>query len=1203
MPKLSHFFRSFGSSIALFVVIGAPALSVVAGAGDFSSTGYADAFCGTAPANFRNEPVVLPPNQGPVIVDVSITGLAFVPSNLTINVGDTVRWTNNDATTHTATSNTAVWNSGNLTNGQSFSFTFNNPGDFPYFCALHKFMTASITVVGPSLVINEIDYDTVGTDDREFIELKNVSSGSINLDDVVVELVNGSNCCTPYLSVDLPNVSLPADDYFVICGDTATVFNCDMHLTPGTNIVQNGAPDAVGLRIAGNLVDAVSYEGDTAAPYTEGTGVSAASADSNSVPDIGLSRDPDGSDTNNNSVDFALRCITPGEVNSSSSSGCAAGASPTPTNTPTPTSTSTSTPAGTPSETPTETPTNTATATPTSTPFSGSYNVGTGQAYTSLTMPGGVFEAINATFVSGDVTINITSDLNGEDGVVALNEFSPGFNVLIKPSGGPRSITGSGATGIIRLNGADNVTIDGSTNGSTVTGVVGGNDAIRELTIENTDITTTSSVIILDAGPNGAQNNVIKNLRVHGSGPDQTGYLISMGGATGGTQGTANNFNTIENCSLRRAIIGIWFSGDDQNLYNEIRENDITGTGSDRIRRAGITVGNQDFISIYENSVGGIESNTTQDVVGIGVGVLSISNSVGAGNNVTNASVYRNKIHGIQQTNERSAVGIALTATAVVFNNMVSGVISNATGNELVAGIYAANISEGQFAFNSVSMTGDRGSAANQNPSFALALGTSPSFSVVNNILYTTQTSSGGPNALSYAIGLQGAGPSSPNTFNYNDFWSSGANDGGFRRLSLAVGGGTDYPDLSAWQVVATQDIDSIEADPIFISPTNDPHIQPISPARNAGNDVGFSFDFDNDPRPQEGFFDIGADETVGPTPTNTPTPEETPSISGTVTYGNAAAPPKYISNVTVNAAGSPPLTAFTGVPGPNAGQYTLTGFGSGSYTVSLAKTTGQNSITSNDAARIAQHVAGILLLTTNNQRVSADVTGNNAISSQDAAKIAQFASGLPFSPPNLSGTWRFFVPPGPTFPVGSSATTRVYNDPIGIQTGQDYNGLLIGEVTGNWVPSAARPAGDEPSAVSSAPERGVDIELPNMETRAGKQFVVPVHVQGAVAKEIISYEFNLRYDASAIRPTASPVDLRGTASRGLVVVTNVLEPGLLRVIVYGPMPIDEDGVLLNLRFTSIGKRGAVSPLSWERVMFNEGEPRVNAVPGQIKLF
>ena len=61
-------------------------------------------------------------------------------------------------------------------------------------------------------------------------------------------------------------------------------------------------------------------------------------------------------------------------------------------------------------------------------------------------------------------------------------------------------------------------------------------------------------------------------------------------------------------------------------------------------------------------------------------------------------------------------------------------------------------------------------------------------------------------------------------------------------------------------------------------------------------------------------------------------------------------------------------------------------------------------------------------------------------------------------------------------------------------------------------------------------------------------------------------------------------------------------EPGILRVVVYGALPIDEDGVLLNLRFMAVGAPGSVSPLSFERIMFNEGESKVEIAGGQIRL-
>lgn len=165
------------------------------------------------------------------------------------------------------------------------------------------------------VVINEFDYDQIGTDAAEFVELKNVGPVVANLDNYTLELVNGNaGGAAVYQSYDLPNVILDAGDYYVICANNATVANCDLDVTPNTDLIQNGAPDAIGLRQLGVLVDAVSYEGDTLAPYTEGTG--AGLDDSNSIADVGVSRCPDGVDTNANNADFdSFRPITPGATN------------------------------------------------------------------------------------------------------------------------------------------------------------------------------------------------------------------------------------------------------------------------------------------------------------------------------------------------------------------------------------------------------------------------------------------------------------------------------------------------------------------------------------------------------------------------------------------------------------------------------------------------------------------------------------------------------------------------------------------------------------------------------------------------------------------------------------------------------------------------------------------------------------------------
>ncbi len=105
---------------------------------------------------------------------------------------------------------------------------------------------------------------------------------------------------------------------------------------------------------------------------------------------------------------------------------------------------------------------------------------------------------------------------------------------------------------------------------------------------------------------------------------------------------------------------------------------------------------------------------------------------------------------------------------------------------------------------------------------------------------------------------------------------------------------------------------------------------------------------------------------------------------------------------------------------------------------------------------------------------------------------------------------------PGPSFPVGASPTSRTYSSVTSNIAGEDYIGLLIGEVTGNWNNTGAR---TERSVGKIVKEIAVD--LPQLKAPVGDEIVVPLIVRGVEDKAIISYEFNLHYDASDIQPLA----------------------------------------------------------------------------------
>ena len=98
----------------------------------------------SAPAGVGVSPS--PAGQLSVKADVTLSNFAFSPATITIPVGATVIWTNKDSTTHTITSDDSFFDSGNLSPGKTFSFTFRQTGTYPYRCSIHPSMTGKVVV-------------------------------------------------------------------------------------------------------------------------------------------------------------------------------------------------------------------------------------------------------------------------------------------------------------------------------------------------------------------------------------------------------------------------------------------------------------------------------------------------------------------------------------------------------------------------------------------------------------------------------------------------------------------------------------------------------------------------------------------------------------------------------------------------------------------------------------------------------------------------------------------------------------------------------------------------------------------------------------------------------------------------------------------------------------------------------------------------
>ncbi len=150
-----------------------------------------------------------------------------------------------------------------------------------------------------------MDADQTGANAAEFVELYDGGIGNTALDGLVVVLFNGSDDQSYTPAIDLDGQTTDANGYFVICGDAANVANCDLDVSPNTDLIQNGA-DAVALFTGDdtdfpndtpitttNLLDAIVYDtndaDDAGLLVLLNAGQPQVDEDSNSNKDLGIS--------------------------------------------------------------------------------------------------------------------------------------------------------------------------------------------------------------------------------------------------------------------------------------------------------------------------------------------------------------------------------------------------------------------------------------------------------------------------------------------------------------------------------------------------------------------------------------------------------------------------------------------------------------------------------------------------------------------------------------------------------------------------------------------------------------------------------------------------------------------------------------------------------------------------------------------------
>lgn len=499
----------------------------------------------------------------------------------------------------------------------------------------------------------------------------------------------------------------------------------------------------------------------------------------------------------------------------------------------------------------------------------GTYTVGAAGTYPTLTA---AVNAYNNSCLSGAVIFSLIDAAysGAETFPISIgNPSASAVNTLtIRPAAGVNAtITGTSATAIIKLNGADYVTIDGSNNGSNS----------QNLTISNTDAGTTSAVIWVAnaSSTNGATNNTVKNCIVMGNSSTTTyAAIVSSGaGGTGTNAVIANSSNTYQNNNLNTAFRGIALLGPstgDNN--NTITSNKVGSTiAGEKIGFRGIYISNQNNVSITSNTVLGINSSaTSRDAVPAGITVQNLISNGVINNNIIsdckNTSTGGWPAHGITLQSSSANSGLA------VYNNFIYDVAGFGWASIVSDNGHGIGILGGggyKIYYNSVNLTTNQSISA---PTAAIFIdnrtsaGITPVNLNIRNNIFSNQQTTGTRYAI-YSL----VPASSFTAIDYNDYYSSGSNLG-------YLGGAANT--LAAWQAVSLQDLNSVAVNPVFISSTN-LHLtatSPGSPLDGLGTVIsGFTNDIDGNVR---NFTtpDIGADEF-------TPDP-----CGGIITAGTAVA-------------------------------------------------------------------------------------------------------------------------------------------------------------------------------------------------------------------------------------------------------------------------------------------------------------------------
>ena len=289
-------------------------------------------------------------------------------------------------------------------------------------------------------------------------------------------------------------------------------------------------------------------------------------------------------------------------------------------------------------------------------------------------------------------------------------------------------------------------------------------------------------------------------------------------------------------------------------------------------------------------------------------------------------------------------------------------------------------------------------------------------------------------------------------------------------------------------------------------------------------------------------------------------------TISGTVRhwFGNNG-----LDNVLLVLTGNRSYTATSAANGT----FSLSNVLGGSYALTPSKTDQTSGISAFDAALVLQHSAGLITLA-GAALTAADVDRSGDVNSQDAFYVLQQTVGLldlPF--PGAGASWLF------------TPATRSYTNLNSDQTGQDFTGILLGDVNGSF-------------NTSNAPRTLATLSLPEVSVAAGAEFSVLLNL-GLTQGQVLGADLQLSYDPAVA--TVLGVE-SGTLIQDWLRAVNLNTPGVIRVALAGSRGVTNGGALLRLRLRATGAIGRTSALAFTQGQLNEGDISTTLLAGRVTI-